>query len=68
MDYYLKQGEHIQVNFKAKSTLVIVGGSQDLQFLNDPVHLSLAKPLTACLPDVFPQAAAMCFARPQVRG
>lgn len=42
VDYYLKQGERIQVNFKAKPTLVIVGGSQNLQFLNDPVFLKLA--------------------------
>jgi hypothetical protein len=33
----LSTGQKITVTFKAKPSLVIIGGSQNLQFLNDPV-------------------------------
>jgi hypothetical protein len=36
--FFVSVGDHIRVNLAAKKSLVIIGGSQNLQFLNDPVR------------------------------
>lgn len=37
--FYLSAGTSINIKFKTKPTLVVIGGSQNLQFLNDEVRL-----------------------------
>ena len=36
--YFVGVGEHIAVSFSTKPSLVVIGGSQNLQFLDDPVR------------------------------
>ena len=39
LSYEVRKGDSLMVSFQARPGVVITGGSQNLEFMNDPVRL-----------------------------